>query len=199
MTRANRQNPAPEVGNTSYHAIFSISESPRSANILWTGTDDGYVWVTQDGGKTWANVANNFPRGAPTQCWVGAVVASRFADGSAYVVYDCHMRDDYQPHVWRTADFGKTWTEIGQGLPPDAGSLTIYESVRNAKVLFVGNVIGAYVTVDGGRRWLRLGKGLPNVPVEQIAMSYAQRIASRCAATSRLPTKSSMARARGQA
>ncbi len=78
MTRANRQNPAPEVGSTSYHAIFSISESPRSANILWTGTDDGYVWVTQDGGKTWANVTANFPRGAPTQCWVGAVVASRF-------------------------------------------------------------------------------------------------------------------------
>ena len=175
MTRANRQNPAPEVGSTSYHAIFSISESPRSANILWTGTDDGYVWVTQDGGKTWANVTANFPRGAPTQCWVGAVVASRFADGSAYVVYDCHMRDDYQPHVWRTADFGHSWTEIGQGLPADAGSLTMYESGRTAKVLFVGNVIGAYVTMNGGGRWLRLGKGLPNVPVEQIAMSYAQR------------------------
>jgi photosystem II stability/assembly factor-like uncharacterized protein len=175
MTRAIRQNPAPETGNTSYHAIFSISESPRSANILWTGTDDGYVWVTQDGGRTWANVTANFPRGAPTMCWVGAVVASRFADGTAYVVYDCHMRDDYQPHVWRTADFGKTWNEIGQGLPANAGSLTIYESPRNPKVLWVGNVIGAYVTVDGGRRWLRLGKGLPNVPVEQIAMSYAQR------------------------
>src|SRR5258708_22779135 len=175
MTRANRQNPAPEVGSTSYHAIFSISESPRSANILWTGTDDGYVWVTQDGGKTWATVTATSPRGAPTQGWVGAVVASRFADGSAYVVYDCHMRDDYQPHVWRTADFGHSWTEIGQGLPADAGSLTIYESGRTAKVLFVGNVIGAYVTVNGGGRWLRLGKGLPNVPVEQIAMSYAQR------------------------
>ncbi len=131
--------------------------------------------MTQDGGKTWANVTANFPRGAPTQCWVGAVVASRFADGRAYVVYDCHMRDDYEPHVWRTADFGHSWTEIGQGLPADAGSLTIYESGRTAKVLFVGNVIGAYVTVNGGGRWLRLGKGLPNVPVEQIAMSYAQR------------------------
>jgi len=84
------------------------------------------------------------------------------------------MRDDYQPHVWRTADFGKTWTEIGQGRRPTAGSLTLYESPRNAKVLFVGNVIGSYVT------WMAAAAGCgsarpANVPVEQIAMSYAQR------------------------
>src|SRR5260370_37394228 len=85
------------------------------------------------------------------------------------------MRDASHAHGWRTADSGHAWAEIGQGLPADAGSLTIYESGRTAKVLFVGNVIGAYVTVNGGGRWLRLGKGLPNVPGEQIAMAYAQR------------------------
>ncbi|MGH7568393.1 MAG: VPS10 domain-containing protein, partial [Gemmatimonadales bacterium] len=175
MTRAARQNPAPEVGHTSYHAIFAIAESPRRAAILWTGSDDGLVWASRDTGRTWTNVTGNLPRGAPTNCWVGTLVASAHADGVAYAVLDCHFRDDYRPHVYRTADVGRTWTEIGQGLPAEFGSLTIFESPRNPRVLWVGNAIGVYVTTDGGRSWRRLGRNLPRTAVERIAMSYAQR------------------------
>ena len=175
MTRADRTRPQPESGSTSYHAIFSIAESPRSADILWTGSDDGLVWLSRDRGKSWSNVTGNFPKGAPTRCFVSTIVASRHADGTAWLTYDCHHRDDYRPHVFRTADFGRSWTEMNGGLPADNGSLTIFESPRNARVLWVGTSTGAYVTLDGGRRWRRFGRNLPPVAVERFAMSFAQR------------------------
>ena len=185
MTRTPRQNPAPEVGHTSYHAIFSIAESPKTPAVLWTGTDDGLIWVSQDTGRTWTNVAANLPRGTPTNCWVATIAASYHAEGTAYVALDCHFRDDYQPHVFVTTDFGRTWTEIGQGLPQGRGSLTVFEDPRNPRLLFVGTSNGVYTTVDGGRRWLRLGRNpaearpgivtVPNVMVERMAMSFAQR------------------------
>lgn len=175
MTRANREHPAPEGGNTSYHALYSIAESPRSAGILWTGSDDGLVWVSRDTGKTWSNVTGNFPKGAPTDCFVSTIAASRFADATAYLTYDCHSRDDYRPHVWKTTDFGKTWTEMTAGLPRDAGSYTIYEDVVNPRLLWVGTETGPYVTVDGGKQWHRFGKNVPPVPVEKMAMSFRDR------------------------
>jgi hypothetical protein len=175
MTRANRQDPEPDVGNTSYHALFAIAESPRTAKVLWTGSDDGLVWVTRDGGATWANVTGNLPKDAPTRCFVSTIAASHHAEGTAYITYDCHHRDDYRPHVFRTADFGRTWTRIVNGLPRDAGSLAVFESPRNPRVLWVGTATGAYVTADAGRRWVRFGRNLPPVPVEKFSMSYRQR------------------------
>jgi photosystem II stability/assembly factor-like uncharacterized protein len=175
MTRADRSRPEPEGPSTSYHALFSIAESPRRPEIIWTGSDDGLVWVTRDLGRTWANVTDRFPRGAPTRCFVGAIVASRFADGTAYLVYDCHHRDDYRPHAYRTADFGRTWTQISSGLPADGGSLTIFEHPSNPRVLWIGTARGLFVTVDAGRSWRPFGRGLPPVPVEKMSMSFAQR------------------------
>ena len=181
MTRANREHPAPEVGHTSYHAVFAIAESPRAAAVLWAGTDDGLVWSSRDGGKTWVEVSGNVPRGpggtaaAPTVCWVATIAVSYHAEGTAYLVYDCHVRDDYQAHVYRTVDFGKTWVDIGQGLPRDGGSLTICEDPVNPRLLWVGTATGVSVTLDGGKSWRRLGKNLPPVPVEAMALSLAQR------------------------
>ena len=175
MTRASREHPAPEVGHTSYHAVFAIAESPRSKDVVWTGSDDGLVWVTRDGGKTWAEVSAAFPKGVPTSCWVAAIAASYHLESRAYLVYDCHHRDDYGPHVYRTEDLGKTWVEIGQGLPRDHGSLTIFEDPVDQRLLWVGTASGVYVTLDGGKSWRRFGKNLPNVPVECLAMSFAQR------------------------
>ena len=175
MTRTPRQNPTPEAGHTSYHAIFSIAESPKTPAVLWTGTDDGFIWVSQDTGRTWTNVTNNFPRGAATTCWVSTIAASYHAAGTAWVTYDCHFRDDYRPHVWRTTDYGRTWTELVNGLPADRGSATVFESPRNPRVLWVGTSDGVYVTVDGGQRWRRFGKNFPHVMVERMAMSFRQR------------------------
>jgi photosystem II stability/assembly factor-like uncharacterized protein len=175
MTRNPRQAPAPEAGHTAYHAIFAIAESPRTPAVLWTGTDDGLLWVSQDTGRTWTSVTANLPRGTPVDCWVGTIAASYHAEGTAYVALDCHNRDDYGPHVLMTTDFGRTWSDIGRGLPEGRGSMTVFEDPKNPRLLFVGTANGVWVTVDGGRRWLRLGRTFPNVMVERVAMSFAQR------------------------
>ena len=134
------------------------------------------MWVSRDTGATWTNVTAKFPRGAPTDCFVSTIVASRFADGTAYVTYDCHNRDEYRPHAYRTADFGRTWAALGTaGLPADGGSYTIVEDAENPRLLWLGTEVGAYVTVDAGARWYRFGKNLPPVPVEKMAESFRQK------------------------
>lgn len=175
MTRAPRTHPEGEGPNTSYHSLFSIAESPRTRDVIWTGSDDGLVWLTRDYGRTWTNVTVNFPARAPTHCFVSAIAASHFADGTAYVTYDCHSRDDYGPHVYKTTDFGKTWSSIVSGLPADDGSLTVFEDPYNPRLLWLGTETGAYVSIDGGARWRRFGHNLPPVPVEKFAMSYRDR------------------------
>lgn len=175
MTRATREHPEGEGPNTSYHALFSIAESPRTRDVIWTGSDDGLVWLTRDYGKTWTNVTATFPAKAPTHCFVSTIAASHFAEGTAYMTYDCHSRDDYAPHVYRTTNFGKSWTAISAGLPADAGALTVFEDPYNAQLLWVGTEIGVYVSIDGGSKWRKFGHGLPPVAVEKLAMSYDQR------------------------
>ena len=175
MTRSPRQAPAPESGYTSYRSLHSIAESPRTPSVLWTGSNDGLIWVSQDTGRTWTGVTANLPRGAPTECWVSTIAASYHAEGTAYVTLDCHHRGDFGPHVWATTDFGRTWTEIGRGLPRDRGSLTIFEDHLNPRLLFVGTTDGVWTTVDGGRRWTRLGRSFPSVRVDRFAASFAQR------------------------
>jgi photosystem II stability/assembly factor-like uncharacterized protein len=175
MTRATREHPEGEGPNTSYHALFSIAESPRTRDVIWTGSDDGLVWLTRDYGKTWTNLTANFPAHAPTHCFVSTIAASHFAEGTAYMTYDCHSRDDYAPHVYKTTNFGKSWSSISAGLPADAGALTVSEDPYNAQLLWVGTEIGVYVSIDGGAKWRRFGHGLPPVAVEKLAMSYDQR------------------------
>jgi len=175
MTRANREHPAAEQGHTSYHAVFAIAESPRDAALLWAGSDDGLVWRTRDGGQTWVELSSSFPAGAPTACVVAAIVASYHATGTAYVVYDCHTRDDYHPHVYQTEDYGATWRDLGRGLPPEDGSLTLLEDPTNPRLVWVGTATGVFVTLDGGASWRRCGGNLPAVPVEGLALSFAQR------------------------
>jgi hypothetical protein len=143
--------------------------------VLWTGSNDGLVWVSQDTGRTWTNVTTGFPRGAPANCWVATIAASYHAEGTAYVAIDCHHRGDFAPHVYSTTDFGRTWAEIGQGLPRDHGSLTILEDNRNPRLLFVGTTDGVWTTVDGGRHWVKLGRNFPSIRVDRLAISFAQR------------------------
>ncbi|HKI96227.1 MAG TPA: hypothetical protein VJ992_13145 [Gemmatimonadales bacterium] len=175
MTRAARTDPAPEVGNTSYHALFSIAESPRSKKILWTGSDDGLVWVTQDGGATWTDVSANVPDSAATKCFVSAIAASYFVDGRAYATFDCHRRDDYRPHVYRTEDFGRTWTPIMTGLDSTTGALTIVEDVRNPNLLWLGTETGVEITFDRGAHWHPFNNNLPPVGVRMMAVNGRAR------------------------
>jgi photosystem II stability/assembly factor-like uncharacterized protein len=176
MTRADPARPTPDTGSTSYRAIFSIAEGPRDRNLLWTGSDDGLIWVTRDGGTTWTETSRNLPAGVPQQCFVGTLVASRHAPGSALAALDCHHRDDYRPWLMRTTDYGASWQRLGiEGLPADGGSHTIAEHPINPRVLFAGTERGAWVSVDAGASWRRFPRTLPPVAVHRFAVHHGTR------------------------
>ncbi len=131
--------------------IFAISESPKSRDVVWVGTDDGNVQVTRDGGKTWTNVAGNVP-GLPKNAWVSSVQAGRFAEGTAYATFDNHMLGDMKTYVYRTTDFGKTWEPLATA-DVKGYAHVVKEDVVNPDLLFVGTELGLFVSVDGGKQW----------------------------------------------
>jgi photosystem II stability/assembly factor-like uncharacterized protein len=170
MTRQSRFQPEPQSAHTSYGALHSISESPLDADVIWTGSGDGLIWVTRDQGRTWSQVTDAIPAAAPRQCFVSELEASRFQASRAYVTFDCHMRDDYRPWVFRTDDYGRSWTDITGDLPEDAGSYVIREGLTNPDMLYVGNERGLWLSTRGGQSWTRLKNNLPTVPIRDMDM-----------------------------
>lgn len=175
LTRANPANPEPDTGWTSYHSLHSIAESPRDRNVLWAGTNDGYIWITTDGGRNWRNITGNVPDAAPQRCFVSEIEASNFDARTAYVTYDCHQRNDYKPYVYRTTDSGASFVNITGDLPQDAGSWVVREDHMNPRLLFVGNERGLYVSTTGGNQWLRLKNNLPTVSIRDVDVMPAAR------------------------
>ncbi|HTD21621.1 MAG TPA: hypothetical protein VK738_03155 [Terriglobales bacterium] len=151
--------------------IYSISESPRNGQIIWVGTDDGNVQVTSDGGKSWNNVVGNVP-GLPKASWATWVEASRFDEATAYAVFDRHTFGDMDPYVFKTTDFGKTWTPI---ITKDSGvrgyAHVIKEDTASPNLLFAGTEFGLWVSLDGGKQWAQYkGGDFPNVAVRDIVV-----------------------------
>lgn len=150
--------------------ITAIAESPVKPGILWCGTDDGNLQVSQDGGKTWVNVVKNIP-GLPKESWCSRIEASHFEAGTAYVTFDNHRNDDYAPYVYKTSDLGKTWKSIRANLPSFGWIHVIREHLANKNLLFVGTEFGIYASLDCGLSWFNLkGINLPTVAVHDIAI-----------------------------
>ena len=153
------------------NSIYAIAESPRNGQVIWVGTDDGNVQLTRDGGKTWTNVGLAIP-GRGQDPWVSWVEAGHFDEATAYVTLDRHMYGDMTPHVYRTTDFGKTWTD----LPLDGGGVRGYghvikEDLVNPNLLFLGTEFGLWISTDGGRRWAQYkGSGFPQVAVRDMVV-----------------------------
>jgi photosystem II stability/assembly factor-like uncharacterized protein len=149
--------------------IYSISESPFDAKVIWAGTDDGNVQLSRDGGKSWSNQVKNV-KGLPRGAWTSWVEASRHDAGTAYVTFDRHTFGDMNPYVYRTTDLGKTWSRIAgpeQGLRGYAH--VVREDSVNKGLLFVGTELGLWISVDGGRAWAEFkGSDFPAVAVRDI-------------------------------
>ncbi|NJD19743.1 MAG: hypothetical protein FIA95_10745, partial [Gemmatimonadetes bacterium] len=141
-----------------FGVVTTLSESPLDMKVLWVGTDDGNVQVSRDQGKTWTEVSKNV-RGVPDETYVSRVEASAHALGTAYVTFDGHHGGDFAPYVFRTTDFGATWTPLHAGLPEGSVNV-IAEHPDNASTLFLGTENAAWVSTDGGASWAML----PNVP-----------------------------------
>jgi hypothetical protein len=151
--------------------IYTISESPKNANVIWAGTDDGNVQVTRDGGKSWTNVAPNIT-GLPKNAWVSYLDAGHFDEGTAYATFDMHTFGDMRPYAYRTTDFGKTWTNLIPASAPVKGyAHVLREDLVNRDLLFLGTELGLWISIDGGKQWAQYkGGDLPNVAVRDLVV-----------------------------
>ena len=151
--------------------IFSICESPKDSNMIWVGTDDGNLQLTRDGGKTWKNLVSNI-KGLPSNAWVSSIDAGHFDTGTAYATFDVHTFGDMRPYVYKTSDFGNTWTQIiGPSSDVHGYAHVVKEDMVNKDLLFVGTEFGLWISIDGGRQWAQYkGGNFPNVAVRDLAI-----------------------------
>jgi photosystem II stability/assembly factor-like uncharacterized protein len=161
---------SPEITRTKQGSGTALAESPRNPDVLWAGTDDGYLWVSKDGGANWENVSEKLTAaGLPGPRWVAAIEPSRAKDGRCYVCLDGHRSDDDRPYLFVTEDFGQTWQPITANLPAFGSTRVIREDAVNPEVLYAGTEFGAWVTVNRGKGWARLNNNLPTVAVHEFA------------------------------
>jgi photosystem II stability/assembly factor-like uncharacterized protein len=153
--------------------IYSISESPLTAGLIWVGTDDGNIQLTRDAGEHWTNVTANL-KGVPGNSWVSWVQASKFAAGTAYVALDRHTVGDMAPYLYVTTDFGKTWSPLAT--PKDPKGVRGYvhvikEDTVEPHLLFMGTEFGLWISTDAGAHWAQFKGGhIPTVAVRDLAI-----------------------------
>lgn len=151
------------TGNIQYGTITSLDESTIMPGLLWAGTDDGNVQLTRDNGRTWTNVRENVP-GHPGY-WVSRVAPSFHDPAVAYLSITGYRHDDFRPFVWKTTDYGKTWTSIAANLPTEAGINVVLEDRKNPNFLVVGTELALFFSLDGGQSWTRVRGNMPTTPI----------------------------------
>ncbi|HNO89627.1 MAG TPA: hypothetical protein PKK77_01000, partial [bacterium] len=155
-------------GAENHCTILTIAPSSVKRGVIWVGTDDGNVQVTQDGGKTWTLVSKNKSIAAPAGTWVPHIEASKFDAGTAYVVFDDHRRSNWSTYVYGTRDFGKTWTNLATK-EVDGFVHCFEEDPVNKDLLWLGTEYGLYVSFNSGKNWMKWRAGVPTVPVYDLA------------------------------
>ncbi len=175
LTRNDKSKQAPSGGpitkdNTSveyYDTIFSVAESPVQKDLIWTGSDDGLVHLTRDGGKSWTNVT---PKQMPEWSRVSLIEASLPDAATAYLAIDPHELDDLRPYVYKTNDSGKTWTKITNGIPENAFVHAVREDPKRRGLLYAGTERGVLVSFDDGDHWQSLQLNLPTTPIRDLVV-----------------------------
>jgi len=154
------------IGVEYFSTIFAIAESPKEAGLIWVGTNDGLVQLTRNGGKNWSNVTANLPN-LPRWGTISNIEPSRFDAGTAYLTVDLHQVNNRDPFVYKTKDYGKTWTLITNGVPRSMLSYAhcVREDPTRAGLLYLGTENGLYVSFDDGANWQPLQANLPRAPV----------------------------------
>jgi hypothetical protein len=153
-------------GAASYSNIVTVGESPLVPGIIWVGTNDGNLQVSRDSGNTWKNVIDKVA-GVPKETHVSRVEPSHHDAATCYVTFDGHRTDDHKPYVFKTTDFGETWSSIAANLPQGNVNV-IREDPKNKNLLYLGTEYAFYVSLDGGKAWKRFMNGLPTVRIDDI-------------------------------
>jgi photosystem II stability/assembly factor-like uncharacterized protein len=152
-----------------------VRESPSRPGVLWIGTEDGNLQVSQDGGENFTNVIGNVTGAPKGYTHISRIEPSHFDPGTAYVAIDNHRNDDWKPYLFKTTDYGKTWTSVVNNLPAKGPINALREDYDNPNLLFVGTEFGLYVTLNQGREWKKFMTGLPNVRVDDILIHPRDR------------------------
>ncbi len=154
------------TGAENFTTIVAIAPSPVERGVIWVGTDDGQVQLTRDGGKTWTNLSSRI-KGVPANTWVPHIEPSPFRASEAYVVFDNHRRGDWTPYIFKTTDYGRTWTALSS---EDVWGYchVIRQDPVEPELLYLGTEFGLYISTDGGQHWTKWQKGVPTVAVRDI-------------------------------
>jgi photosystem II stability/assembly factor-like uncharacterized protein len=157
------------TGVETYGTVFAIAESPKLRGVIWAGSDDGLVHVTRDGGKQWSNVTSAMS-GLPEWGTISAIEPSPFDAATAYVVVDAHRLDDTKPYLFKTSNYGSSWTRLDGSLPRDEYLHVVREDPAGKGLLYVGTERGVMLSTDDGATWQRLKLNLPTVAVHDLAV-----------------------------
>ncbi|MGA7219672.1 MAG: sialidase family protein, partial [Candidatus Sulfotelmatobacter sp.] len=156
-----------DSGTEYYDTIFALAESPITKGLLWVGTDDGLIQITRDEGKNWSNVT---PKDMPEWSRVSQVEASPHDAGTAYVAVDRHQNDDLRPYIYKTSDYGQTWTKLTNGIPDGSFVRAVREDPKKRGLLYAGTENGIYISFNDGADWRSLKLNLPTTPVHDLVI-----------------------------
>lgn len=155
-----------------YGNIVAFDESPLKENLLYAGTDDGLIHISEDGGKSW-NKQEKFA-GVPDRTYVNQVKASRHDVNTVYALFNNHKNGDFKPYVLKSTDKGKTWKSITANLPERGSTFCMEEDPKNANLLFVGTEFGVFFTLNGGASWTQLKAGLPTIAIRDLTLQTTE-------------------------
>ncbi len=156
-----------DTGTEYYDTVFTIAPSPLAKGLIWAGTDDGLIQVTRDEGKSWSNVT---PKDLAEWSRISLIEASPHDAGTAYVAIDRHQNDDLAPYIYKTTNYGSTWTRITTGIPDGAFVRAVREDPKKKGLLYAGTERGVFVSFDDGGHWRSLQNNLPLVPVHDLVI-----------------------------
>jgi photosystem II stability/assembly factor-like uncharacterized protein len=156
-----------DSGTEYYDTIFALAESPLTKGLLWVGTDDGLIQITRDEGKNWTNIT---PKDLPEWSRISQIEASPFDAGTAYVAVDRHQNDDLQPYIYKSTDYGQTWTKLTNGIPEGSFVRAVREDPKKRGLLYAGTENGMYVSFNDGADWRPFKLNLPTTPVHDLVI-----------------------------
>jgi len=157
------------TGAETHCSLLTIAPSTKQKGVIWTGTDDGQIQLTKDGGQTWTNFAGKIP-GLPAGSWIPQITASRHNAGEAFVVANDYRRGDFKPYIFRTTDFGKTWTRLVDESKVNGYTLCMIQDPVEPNLIFVGTEHGLWISVDNGVNFSQWKNGYPSVSTYDLAI-----------------------------
>ena len=163
-------NPWDVYAMSTYNTITSLSQSPVNENIIYAGTDDGIIQYTQNYGETWTKVNVEKLPGVPKGSFVNDIKADLFDANTVYVLLDNHKFGDYKPYVYKSTDGGKSWKNIGDGVPDGFICWRLVQDHVDKNLMFLGTEYGIYVSVNGGNKWVKFSSGLPTISIRDLAI-----------------------------